>query len=388
MFTIKTIDNVAQAGRDVFDKDKYTLANEVENPDSILVRSTPIHDIVFGSKLQAIVRVGAGFNTIPIERCTENGIAVFNCPGGNANAVKELTIAATIMAMRNGFLAMDWLKNLPVEETVYGKTVEKGKEKFRGPELMGKTIGILGLGAIGSRMARSCYGLGMHVIGYDPYLSHAKQQELSSVVKIVKDVDELYATADVVTVHVPLNDETKGFVGAKEIAKMKDGVYLVNYARGPILDNDAVVEALKSGKIAAFATDFPTPEEMQLPNVVFTPHLASGSPEAEQNCSVMAAHQTIDYLENGNITNSINLPDVQFQRADGDRICIIHANKIGMLGKFTDIVSKCSLNIENLVNKSKNEVAYTILDFNTEVPETVVSELQKVDGVIRVRLIH
>ena len=387
MYNIKTIDNIAQAGRNVFDKDKYTLQNEVENPDSILVRSTPLHDIVFGDKLQAIVRVGAGFNTIPIERCTEAGIAVFNCPGGNANAVKELCIAAIIMAMRNGFSAMQWIKSLPEEETVYGKTVEKGKEMFRGPEIMGKTVGILGLGAIGSRMARSLNALGMNVIGYDPYLGHNRVQELSSFVKIVKDMDEIFAESDVITIHVPLNPETKGFIGAKEIAKMKDGVFLANYARGPIVNNDDVVEALKNGKIKAFVTDFPTPEEMQMPQVVFTPHLASGTPEAEQNCSVMAAHQTIDYLENGNITNSINLTDVTFARADGNRITIIHANKVGMLGAFTEIVTKCGLNIENLVNKAKEGVAYTILDFNTGVPQELVSELQKVVGVIRVRLI-
>ena len=387
MYIIKTYDNVAQAGRDVFNPAKYTLTNEAENPDGILVHSTPLHDVTFGDRLQSIVRIGAGVNTIPVDRCTKAGICVFNCPGGNANAVKELTIAAIIMAMRNGFQAQQWVRGLSDEETVAGNTVEKGKEVYRGPEIMGKTIGILGLGAIGSRMAKACRDLGMKVIGYDPYINNNRRQELSAHAEIVTDVDELYRRSDIVTVHIPLNAKNKGFVGAEEIAKMKDGVYLINYARGPILDNDAVVAALDSGKIKAFVTDFPTPAEMKHPNVLFTPHLGAGTPEADENCSVMAAHQTIDYIENGNITNSVNLPDVSFARADGDRLCIIHANKIGMLGKFTEKVTANGLNIENLVNKSKDEVAYTLLDFNTEVPQELADELAKLEGVIRVRLI-
>lgn len=386
MYKIKTYDNVAKVGRDVFDDARnYVLADEITNPDGILVHSTPLHDIEMNPELKSIVRIGAGVNTIPVDRCTKNGICVFNCPGGNANAVKELAIASMIMVMRNGFLAQQWVRSLSDEESAAGSVVEKGKEVYRGPEIMGKTIGILGLGAIGSRMARACHDLGMKVVGYDPYLSHARVQELSDYTKIVKDVDELYEVSDIVTVHIPLNAQNKGFVGAKEIAKMKDGVYLINFARGPILDNDAVVDALNSGKIKGFATDFPTPEEMKHPAVVFTPHLGAGTPEADENCSIMAAHQTIDYIENGNISNSVNLPDVSFARADGDRLCIIHANKVGMLGAFTEIVTASGLNIENLVNKSRNDVAYTILDFNGDVPETLAEAIQKVDGVIRVR---
>ena len=387
MYNIKTYDNVAKAGRNILENKGYTIADDVANPDGILVHSTPLHDVQFGDKLQSIVRIGAGVNTIPVDKLTKMGVCVFNCPGGNANAVKELTIAAMIMAMRNGFKAMDWVHSLPDEEVEAGKTVEKGKEAFRGPEIMGKTIGILGLGAIGSRMAKACDDLGMTVIGYDPYLSHAKQNELKKHCRMVEDVNEIYRESDIVTVHIPLNENNRNFVGKEAIEMMKDGVYLVNYARGPVVDNDAILDALNSGKIKAFATDFPTPAQMKHPNVVFTPHLAAGTPEADENCSIMAANQTVDYIENGNITNSVNLPNVSFARADGDRLCIIHANKVGMLGKMTELVSSAGYNIENLVNKSKNDIAYTLFDFNDEVPQTLADQLTKIDGVIRVRLL-
>ncbi|MDO4459250.1 MAG: phosphoglycerate dehydrogenase [Clostridia bacterium] len=385
MYNIKTYDSVAKAGRDVFDDKKYKLSDDITNPDGILVHSTPLHGIELGENLKSIVRIGAGVNTIPVDKCTEKGIVVFNCPGGNANAVKELTLAGMIMAMRNGFKAMEWVKSLPDEEVEAGKTVEKGKEAFRGPEIMGKTIGILGLGAIGSRMARACHDLGMKVIGYDPYLPHMRVAELKEYVTIVVNVETIYKDSDIVTVHIPLNEQNRGFVGKKEIDMMKDGVYLVNYARGPILDNDAVLDALNTGKITAFATDFPTPAQMQHPNVVFSPHLAAGTPEADENCSVMAARQTIDYIENGNISNSVNMPNVSFARADGDRICIFHANKVGMLGHMTELVSAGGYNIENLVNKSRQDIAYTIFDFDTEVPESLINQIKTIDGVIRVR---
>lgn len=387
MYKIQTYDKLAEPGRKIFN-DNYSIADEQNNPDGILVHSTPLHDVQFGDNLKSVVRIGAGVNTIPVDKLTQMGIAVFNCPGGNANAVKELTISALIMAMRNGFKAMQWVKNLPAEESEAGKTVEKGKEQFRGPEIMGKTIGIIGVGAIGSRMAIACHDLGLKVIGYDPYLGHARVQELSQYLNFVAELDELLAQSDIITVHVPLKDDTRGWINKDIIDKMKDGVYLVNYARGPILDNDAVCDALDSGKIKAFATDFPTPRQMQRDDVVFTPHLAAGTPEADSNCSVMAARQTMDYIENGNIVNSVNLPDVSFARADGARLCVIHENKVGMLGKMTDLVVAEGMNIENLVNKAKGAVAYTIMDFNGDVPEKLASEIKNIDGVIRVRVIE
>jgi len=388
MYNIKTYDKVAPAGVKAFNPNKYKLDDNVKNPDGILVHSTVLHDIEFNKELKSIVRIGAGVNTIPVDRCTKAGIAVFNCPGGNANAVKELTIAAMIMAMRNGFAAMEWVKSLPEEETEAGNTVEKGKSAYRGPEIMGKTIAIVGVGAIGSRMAKACHDLGMIVYGYDPYLSHNRITELKQYCTFVDTLEELLPLGDVVTVHCPLNEETKGSIGADQIALMKDGVYLVNYARGPILQEEAVIKGMESGKIKAFATDFPTPKQMRMKNIVFTPHLAAGTPEADENCAVMAARQTIDYIENGNITNSVNMPDVAFARADGARVCIFHENKVGMLGQITDKVTSMKLNIENLVNKGKEDIAYTILDFNGEVPATLEAELLKIEGVIRVRVIE
>lgn len=387
MYQIKTYDKIANAGRVIFG-DNYRIADDVVDPDGILVHSTPLHDVKFGDNLKSVVRIGAGVNTIPVDSLTKKGVVVFNCPGGNANAVKELTISAMIMAMRNGFKAMHWVKNLPEGESEAGKIVEKGKEQFRGPEIKGKTLGIIGVGAIGSRMAKSCYDLGMKVIGYDPYLSNARMQELSQYVTFVFELDELLPVCDVITVHCPLNDSTRGWIGKDIINKMKDGVYLINYARGPILDNDAVCDALDSGKITSFATDFPTPRQMERSDIVFTPHLAAGTPEADENCSIMAARQTIDYIENGNITNSVNFPNVAFARAGGARVCIMHDNKIGMLGKMTDIAVGHGLNIENLINKANGEIAYTIMDFKTSVPDKLVDDINSIDGIIRVRVIN
>ncbi len=388
MYNIKLYDKLAKAGMDVFDEKKYYIAEDAENPDGILVHSTPLHGVQFGNNLKSVVRIGAGVNTIPVDKLTKTGVAVFNCPGGNANAVKELTIAAIIMAMRNGIQAMQWVKSLPDEETEAGNTVEKGKEAFRGPELLGKTIGIIGVGAIGSRMAKLCHDLGMKVYGYDPYLPHLRVQELSQYLSFTQTLEELLPLCQIISIHVPLSDATEGMLGAAEFAQMQDGVILANYARGPLVNDEALCKALDSGKIKAYATDFPTPAQMRRNDVIFTPHLGAGTPEADANCAVMAAHQTMDYIENGNITNAVNLPNVSFARADGDRITIIHENKVGMLGQFTDKVAAMNLNIENLVNKGKGDIAYTILDFNESVPCELAETLKKIGGVYRVRIIR
>lgn len=388
MYNIKKYDTLAPAGMKVFAGDNYNVDDDIKNPDAIMVHSTLLHDIELNPELKSIVRIGAGVNNIPIDRCTEKGIAVFNCPGGNANAVKELTIAATIMIMRNAIESAEWLKGLSPEEREHGKAVEHGKEVFRGPEIMGKQIAIIGVGAVGSRMVKSCHDLGMKVVGYDPYLSHAKEQELKQYCTFAETLEGALDGSDVVSIHVPLNDQNRGMIGKEQIEKMVDGVYLVNYARGPILDNEAVSDAIDSGKIRAFATDFPTDRQLTQKHVFYTPHMGAGTPEADVNVSVMGARQTKDYLENGNITNSVNLPDVSFARADGARVCVIHKNQVGMLGKITDIVSGMGLNIENLVNKARGDVAYTILDFNTDVPAELQPAIEKVDGVIRVRVIE
>ncbi len=386
MFTVKTYNKISNVGRRAFDEDKYTITNETDNPDAIIVHSTPLHDLQFSPNLRAIVRVGAGVNTIPVQRCTEAGIAVFNTPGGNANAVKELTLAAMIMVCRNVQSASAWVNSLAGEESEPGKTVEKGKEVYRGTEVMGQKIGIIGVGAIGSRMAKACYDLGMIVMGYDPYLANHRKDELKQYLTFTDDVNDIYKDCDFISVHIPLNAENEGFVDAAAIEKMKQGVYLINFARGPVVDNDAVVAALDAGKIGGYATDFPTKAELGRADTVCMPHLGAGTPQADENCAVMAAIQIKDYLENGNIKNSVNFPDVSFARANGARITIFHSNKVGMLGEITEKVSAAGLNIENLVNKARGDVAYTILDFNDGIPTDVVSKLEKIDGVIKVRI--
>ncbi|MBQ7873862.1 MAG: phosphoglycerate dehydrogenase [Oscillospiraceae bacterium] len=385
MFTINTYNKIGRAGLDMYDKEKYIITDVLDQPDAIMVHSAPLHNVDMGKNLKAIVRVGAGVNTIPVDRLTEEGVVVFNTPGGNANAVKELTVAAMVMIARNVEAAAGWVKSLDTTEP--GKEVEKGKEAFRGPELMGKKLGIIGVGAIGSRMAKACSDLGMDVIGYDPYLLPARKKELRAYLSFTNDVDEIYKNCDFITVHVPLTDETRDYIGKAELDMMKPGVYLINYARGPVINNEALVDALKAGKVKAFATDFPTAEQLELPNVMATPHLGAGTPEADENCAKMAAKQIIDYLENGNIVNSVNLPAVSFPRAAGERITILHHNKPGMLGTITEKVASAGMNIENLVNKSRNSVAYTILDFDEEVPEELSAKLSEIEGVLRVRVL-
>ena len=388
MYIIQTYNKVAEEGLKGFDKEKYTIVEDTQRPDAILVHSTPLHNIALGPELKAICRIGAGTNTIPVDKCTQKGIVVFNTPGGNANAVKELTLAAMILCMRNVLAANEWVRTLKDGESDPGRAVEAGKEVYRGPEIMGKTIGIIGVGAIGSRMAEACHDLGMKVIGYDPYLGHARLRELKPFVTFVQDVNELYAAADIVSVHIPLNDANRGFVSRQSIEAMKDRVYLLNYARGPVLDNEAVCDAIDSGKIRGFATDFPTARQLGYPQALCTPHLGAGTPEADENCSVMAAKQICEYLENGNITHSVNFPNVSFARAEGDRIAIMHYNRVGMLGRITEVVAAAGLNIENLVNKARGDIAYTILDFNEEVLSQVTKDLAALDQVIRVRLIR
>ena len=388
MFIIQTYNKVAEQGLKGFDTKKYNVVEKTEHPDAILVHSAPLHQIPLGPELKAICRIGAGTNTIPVEKCTKQGIVVFNTPGGNANAVKELTLAAIILCLRNVLAANEWVRTLKDGESDPGKAVESGKEVFRGPELMGKTIGIIGVGAIGSRMARACHDLGMHVIGYDPYLGHSRKSELKQYVHFAEDIQELYLNADIISIHIPLNEANKGFISRESIEKMKHGVYLINYARGPVLDNDAVCDAIDNGKIRGFATDFPTARQLNYKQALCTPHLGAGTPEADENCSVMAVRQLCDYLENGNIVNSVNFPDVSFARAEGDRIAIMHYNRVGMLGRITEAIAAAGLNIENLVNKAKGDIAYTILDFNETIPEDISERLSTIPNIIKIRLIQ
>ena len=386
MYRIKTFNKISEAGRRAFNEN-YEISDDFNEYDAIIVHSTPLHEVSFPKDLKAIVRVGAGVNTIPVDKCTEDGIAVFNTPGGNANAVKELALSCMIAIARNVVPASLWVNSLKAEDAEPGKAVEKGKEVFRGPEVLGKTIGIIGVGAIGSRMAMACHNLGMNVKGYDPYLPNHRKEELKQYCKFYENIDEVYEESDFISIHIPFTKENEKFLGKDAISKMKNGVYLVNFARGQVVDNDAIVEGLNSGKIKAFTTDFPTKAQLGLPNVLATPHLGAGTPEADENCAIMASQQIKEYLENGNVINSVNFPNINFERANGDRITILHKNVVGMLGNITDKISEAGLNIENLANKGRGDIAYTILDFDVQVKPEIKNIIEKIDNVISVRIL-
>lgn len=386
MYNIQTLNKIAKCGTDLFDTAKYTVSDTAENPDAIMVRSAAMHDMTFGDKLLAIGRAGAGTNNIPVDKCAEEGIVVFNTPGANANAVKELVIAALLLSSRKIPAALTWAQGLKGNGAEVGKMVEKGKSQFVGPEIMGKTLGIIGLGAIGINVAHAAIALGMKVIGYDPYLSVNTAIRLDPQVKTVTDVKDIFKDSDYITIHVPFNPETKGTVNAETLALCKDGVRIINLARGELVDNAAIIDALKSGKAAAYATDFPNDEILGVEGVVALPHLGASTPEAEDNCAVMAANELIDYIENGNITNSVNFPNAKLD-GNGTKICVLHKNSSGILAQLTAALGDEGKNIENMVNASKKENAYTIMESHAEVTDEISAKLSAVDGVIKVRII-
>lgn len=386
MYNIQTLNKISKYGTDNFDTAKYTVADEVANPDAIMVRSAAMHDMEFGSNLLAIARAGAGVNNIPVDKCAEQGICVFNTPGANANAVKELVIAGLLLTSRKIPDAMIWAQTLKGNGAEVGKMVEKGKSQFAGPEIMGKTLGVIGLGAIGVLVANAAIALGMKVVGYDPFLSVKAALSLDPSVKTVSDVKDLYAAADYVTIHVPFNADTKGTINADAIAAMKDGVRVLNFARGELVDNSAILPALESGKVAAYITDFPSDEVLGAKGVIAVPHLGASTPESEDNCAKMAALELIDYIENGNIKNSVNYPDASMN-AVGTKICVMHKNVPAVISVLTTALGDAGLNIENMLNKSKKDYAYTLLDVAGDVSDDVVAKLSAVDTVIKVRVI-
>ena len=387
MFKIKTYNKISKSGLEVFD-DKYTVGDEVENADGAIVRSAALHDTEFPETLKAIARAGAGTNNIPIERCSEQGIVVFNTPGANANAVKELVIAGLLISSRRVISGIEWAKTLKGNGSEVGKMVEKGKGAFTGPEIKGKTLGVIGLGAIGVMVANAANHLGMTVYGYDPYLSVKSAWNLNHNSVYINDINEIFAKCDYITIHVPLTDATKNLINAETIAKCKDGVRILNFARGGLVNNDAIKAALESGKVAAYVTDFPSDEILDTDGVIAIPHLGASTPESEDNCASMAAKELIDYIENGNIVNSVNLPEVTMPRSGKNRVCVIHKNIPNMLTKITGLISDDGINIENLLNKSRGDYAYTMLDLDDVPAQSVVDELRKIDGVLRVRVIQ
>lgn len=386
MYKIKTYNKISKTGLAVFD-DKYTVGDEVENADGAIVRSASLHDTEFSKSLLAIARAGAGTNNIPIDRCSKEGIVVFNTPGANANAVKELVIAGMLIGSRRVVSAIEWAKTLKGQGDEVGKLVEKGKSAFAGPELKGKKLGVIGLGAIGVLVANAANHLGMKVYGYDPYLSVNSAWNLTHNAVHIYDIKEIFEQCDYITLHVPLTDSTKNLINAEAIAKMKDGVRIMNFARGGLVSSEDIKAALESGKIASYVTDFPSDDLLCTDGVIAIPHLGASTPESEDNCAQMAASEIIDYIENGNITNSVNLPEITLPRSGKYRICVIHKNVPNMITAITGIVATNDINIENMLNKSRGDYAYTMLDVSDVDSEHIIAKLEEIDGVIRARVI-
>ena len=387
MFHIKTMNKIAQVGLNQFPAD-YQVGDSVEGEEGILVRSAKLHDYPFPDTLWGIARAGAGTNNIPVAECAQKGIVVFNTPGANANGVKELVLAALLMASRDLVGGVEWVKaQAATPDTDVAAAVEKGKSAFVGPELYRKTLGVIGLGAIGALVANAALSLGMEVYGYDPFLSVDTALRLDRHVHVVKDVAELYRVSDYVTIHVPYTPDTRHTINADTIAQMKDGVRIVNLARGELVDDEAMMAALESGKVARYVTDFPNNTITLAPNVVPIPHLGASTPESEDNCAIMAAQQLRDFLENGNIKNSVNFPNVEMERSGVQRLCIIHRNIPAMLANITAQLSGDGVNVENMTNKSRGDFAYTLVDVGSAVEESVIDDIRAIDGIIRVRVI-
>ena len=389
MYRIKTLNKIAAVGLNQLDKNRFQVGDSVENEDGILVRSAKMHDYEFPSALRAIARAGAGTNNIPLDRCSENGIVVFNTPGANANAVKELAVTAMLIASRDVLGGADWVQEQAHTPNVdVAAAVEKGKSAFAGPELYRKTLGVIGLGAIGALVANVALDLGMDVYGYDPYLSVDAALRLDRHVHVVKNVDELYKVSDYITLHIPFTPDTKEFINAEAINKMKGQVRILNLARGELVSDDDMIAALESGRVAKYVTDFPNAKIATAKNVVALPHLGASTPESEDNCAIMAVRQLEDYLVNGNIKNSVNMPNISQEWSGIGRICLIHKNIPAMLTQITTILSNDNMNVENLTNKSRKDYACTIVDVNTRVTDKVADDLRSIPGMIRVRVLN
>ncbi len=384
MYQIKTLNNISGKGLTHFDEN-YVIDPNIRMPDGIIVRSASLHEEEFPVSLKAIARAGAGVNNIPIDRCSEQGIVVFNTPGANANAVKELVFAGLLMSARKIYEGIAWTHETKAE-TDMAKRVEKEKKRFAGGELQGKALGVVGLGAIGIQVANLAISFGMDVYGYDPFISVEAAWNLSRSVKHAKSLDELYKNSDYITVHVPLNDDTSHMINEDSISKMKNGVHILNFSRGGLVDNQAILDALAQGKVATYVTDFPDNTLAGKENVITIPHLGASTTEAEENCVVKAVEEIKDFLENGNILHSVNFPNVRMDRSGKQRVALIHRNVPKMLAQIAEILAQENVNIENMINKSKADYAYTLVDVDTPLHDAVLEKLKSTEGVIRVNL--
>ena len=386
MYNIQTLNKIAACGTDLLDKSKYAISDDAANPDAILVRSAAMHDMELGSNLLAIARAGAGVNNIPIDKCSEKGIVVFNTPGANANAVKELVICGLLLASRKIVPSTEWIKTLKGKGDEVSKLVEKGKSQFVGPEIMGKKLGVIGLGAICILVANAAAALGMEVYGADPFLNVENALKLSGKVHYVKSNKEIFEQCDYITLHVPATPETKGMINAETIASMKKNVRLLNFSRDALVDSKAVLDALANGGMACYVTDFATDDLIGAENVICLPHLGASTPESEDNCAVMACNEIKDYIERGDIKNSVNLPNMEMAITGSAKICVIHKNVEGVINNITAPISAAGMNIENMQSKSKKDYAYTCLDVKGD-PSGIEEKLKAVANVVGVRVI-
>lgn len=385
MYKILKLNKIAACGLEKFGEN-YTVSDNVENPDGIILRSFKMHDMDLPESLKGIARAGAGVNNIPVDKCTEAGIAVFNTPGANANAVKELVLSALFMTSRDIVGGIEWAKTLAEEGENVPALVEKGKSSFAGNEISGKTLTVIGLGAIGSMVANAAYRLGMNVVGFDPFLSVGAALHLDPHVKVVSSMEKAVSSADYITVHVPLNDSTKGEFNKELFSVMKKGVRLLNFARGELVDTASLKDAIAEGIVKVYITDFPNAELLNTEHVICIPHLGASSEESEDNCAVMASSELIDFLENGNITNSVNFPDCSLPKSELPRITIMHKNVPAMISTFTTIFGESGLNIANIINKSKKDVAYTMIETDSVPSDEMIEKISSTEGVTRVRL--
>ena len=387
MYKILTLNNISVAGLNRLPRERYEVASEISHPDAILLRSYNMHDMILPEGLKAIGRAGAGVNNIPVDKCSALGLPVFNAPGANANAVKELVIAGMLMACRNLCYAWDYARNLQGDDNGIHKLVEAGKKKFAGFELPGRTLGVIGLGAIGRSVANTAIELGMNVIGYDPGITVEGAWQLSSNVEKASTVETVLTKSDFVTFHVPLVDATRNMINEERLKVMKDKVVLLNFAREGIIDDQAVCNAIDAGKVYAYVCDFPSNLLKNHDRVITLPHLGASTVEAEDNCAVMVANQVRDYLENGNVKNSVNFPEVHMDRNEGFRVCIVNSNVPNMLGQISTAMAHDQLNIVDMLNKSRGDLAYTLVDVDKPINEGLLDKLKAIDGVLAVRTI-
>lgn len=388
MFNIKTMNEISRAGIEVLTKRGCTVGKDVENPDGMLIRSADLHRYEFNPELLAIGRAGAGYNNIPIDDCAERGIVVFNSPGANAVAVKEQELCSLVMASRDVLGAIDWVKSIADRGGDIPKLVEKGKSAFIGPELMDKNLGVIGLGAVGALVANMALELGMVVYGHDPFMSVEAAWQLSREVIRCENIEDIYANSDYISINVPYTEQTAHMFNAEAFAQMRDGVRIVNESRGEVVDDEAMIAALKSGKVAKYVTDFPNEQILKAPNVIAMPHLGAVTPESEDRCAQMAALELYDYLLNGNIKNSVNLPNASLGRMGVCRLCVIHHNVPRMITRILDFISERNINVEHMINKPRDKYAYTIVDLGERIDNEVADAIRGMKDVLRVRVLY